>query len=328
MSATLTEILRRNRAYHPEYRRGLSNHLSMGVRSLAALGADDAQLAAFADTMWPRLEPAGDATAFTRDSWTQHLGDRAQFAAHRGYFEAAIAERGVAAVLRESLPVLMPGVGAAAFHCVIRTGYGVRFDDPAETADGLAYWAIAHQPLGALEGDATERDPLVLLDAVSRDTALAGEEIDAGLIFQAMDIAAERPGFAAAASALRVDDASLARIADAVIRLFAATGDFTALHAVTGTHAMRALQPYAPADAARWLWQALVAAYITIGAPRVEPAPRDDVPAWETIVTKARASLNEHDIKLVDVAREEEAAYGGAWYRHAAARRMRLLEES
>ena len=74
----------------------------------------------------------------------------------------------------------------------------------------------------------------------------------------------------------------------------------------------------------RWLWQAIVAAY-TVGTPAIDVVSAPNVPAWDTIIAKARDSLNEHDIKLVDVARDEEAVYGGPWYIHAAARRMRLL---
>jgi len=44
-----------------------------------------------------------------------------------------------------------------------RTGYGVRFGDDREVADGLAYWATAFVPLGPV---GTERVPHALLESV------------------------------------------------------------------------------------------------------------------------------------------------------------------
>ncbi len=327
-SEVLDDILRRNRTRHPEFRQGLSNHLSMAARSLAVLGGSDAQLNALVATLWPRLEMAKDAAAFPADGWQSQIGNRARFGQFRATFEEMLRAHGPAETLRTVLPVLMPGVGAGAFHGLIRAGYGIRFEDRAELADGLAYWAIAHQPLGRLTGDGHESDPLVLLRAVHDDPALGREEIDAGLIFESMEVAAMRPGFAQAASALRVDESTLTRLADAVIRLYAASGDFTSLHAVTATHAMRLLAPYTQTADLRWFWQALVAAYVTIGAPAVQPVERADVPAWDAIVTAARVSRDEHDLKLVDIARDEESVYGGPWYRQAAALRLGMLEES
>ena len=69
----------------------------------------------------------------------------------------------------------------------------------------------------------------------------------------------------------------------------------------------------------------LVAAYVSVHAPAlVEPAALT-VPPWAESARRARASLDEHDLKLVDIAREEEQFYKDPIYRRAAARRMRLL---
>jgi hypothetical protein len=65
----------------------------------------------------------------------------------------------------------------------------------------------------------------------------------------------------------------------------------------------------------RYFWQALVAAYISTGAPRVvEPSGKadGDAPAWRVIIPRAVASLEDHHLKLVEVAREEEAFHGDA----------------
>ena len=75
----------------------------------------------------------------------------------------------------------------------------------------------------------------------------------------------------------------------------------------------------------QFLWQAFrVAAYISMGTPSITSPGTGDVPAWDVVIKQAVASTDEHDLKLVDIAREEESSYGNPLYRRAAARRMRL----
>ncbi len=321
-SARLSAILARNHELHAEFQGGLSNHLSMGARSLAALGGSDAELDRLADSMWGRLAPLEASTrALTADTWREHLGERQDYAAYRRFFVAAIARDGVPATLRSALPALLPGVSAAAFHCLIRLGYGVRFGDPAEIADGLAYWAFAWQPLAELAPSGDLDAPLVALRGVRDDPELGGRNVDSRFIFDAMRTASSLPGFREAASGLAVREDTLARIADATVQLFVSTGSFTALHAVTATHAYRQLAPYLAERDVRWLWQAIVAAYITVGTPAIAPAPAADLPTWSALFARTCAAGDEHALKLVDVAREEERCYGGSWYRQAAALR-------
>jgi hypothetical protein len=142
-----------------------------------------------------------------------------------------------------------------------------------------------------------------------------------------MKSAAALPEFQARVNALAPDDTTLAALAAATVRLYAAGGDFTVLHAVTGTHAFRLLQPFItpPELGLRYFWQAVLAAYVSVGAPPIVDPPESDVPTWDESLERARVSLDEHDIKLVDVAHKQAAFYGDPLYRRAAARRMRLI---
>ena len=142
-----------------------------------------------------------------------------------------------------------------------------------------------------------------------------------------MKAAAELPEFQAKIDALAPDDNTLAALAATTVRIYADSDDFTALHAVTGTHAFRLLQPFiAPPELGlRYFWQAVLAAYVSVGAPRVVDPPASDVPDWNESLGRARASLDEHKIKLVDVAHEQGAFYADPLYRRAAARRLGLL---
>jgi hypothetical protein len=327
--ALLGSLLRRNHELCPDFRGGLSNHVSMGLYSLWALGADGTVLARFADARWSSLEPLpkDPGPRVTTENWTALLGRREALNGFRALFAAEVAQLGRDRVLRRYLPGLLPGIGGGAFHPLIRTGYGVRFDDDAEVIAGLAYWATAFLPLGPLAPPGRERDPRVLFQQISETPTLAGRDLSGRLIFGKMQAAAALPAFAPLASALNPDDGTLASIAAATVRLYVQSRDFTALHAVTGTHAYRLLRPFIepPEQGLRYFWQALAAAYISIGAPRMVEPPPGDAPPWNESIQRAIATLDDHDVKLVDVARAEGSFYGGSIYRRAAARRMRLI---
>jgi hypothetical protein len=327
--SVLASLLQRNHELRPDFGGGLANHVSMGLYSLSALGADAAQLERFAGAHWARLEPLPiePGPAIGAHAWKTRLGQRDAINGYRALFTQAIARHGRDATLRKYLPDLLPGIGCAGFHALIRTGYGVRFGDDREVADGLAYWAIAFTPLGPLGPVGTERDPRALLESVHETASLAGRDLPGHLIIGQMKSAAELPEFRAKVDALAPDDTTLAALAAATVRIYAGGDNFTALHAVTGTHAFRLLQPFItpPELGLRYLWQAVLAAYVSIGAPRVVDPPASDVPPWNESLERARASLDEHKIKLVDVAREQGSFYADPLYRRAAARRVKLI---
>jgi hypothetical protein len=326
----LASLLQRNHELRPDYNGGLANHLSMALYSLRALGADAAQLERLAQAQWARLEPlpAEPGPAIAAQDWKTHLGQRGAINGYRALFTQAIVRHGRDATLRRYLPELLPAIGCDAFHPLIRTGYGVRFGDDREVADGLAYWAIAFLPLGPLGPLGTEREPRALLDSVHATRTLVGRDLRGHLITGKMKSAAELPELQSKINALAPGDHTLAAIAAATVRIYADGGNFTVLHAVTGTHAYRLLQPFItpPELGLRYFWQAVLAAYVSVGAPRVVDPPAGDVPAWGESLGRARASIDEHHIKLVDVAHEQGAFYADPLYRRAAARRLGLIQ--
>jgi hypothetical protein len=119
----------------------------------------------------------------------------------------------------------------------------------------------------------------------------------------------------------RIADPKLPELARIAIEIYLATANFTALHMVTGCHATRVLRPYLGEHALDYLATALLAAYVTIGRPAFE-VEEVDAPDWETIARIAIASNDDHDLKLVYSAREEESVYGWGLHRRAAALRV------
>jgi hypothetical protein len=323
----LRSLLERNHWSSPQFGGGLSNHVSLGRLSLSALGANDERLVRFARSEGRALEPwpEGDGSVVTSQSWRAQLGRTAAFSAYRAFFASEILRAGREPTLRAYLPGLMPGVAAGAFHALIRTAYGVRFGDDREIADGLAYWATAFLPLAALGPAGEEREPRAVLARMASETSLANATLPKGLIFPRMSAAAALPAFGPLASSLGSDEQTLSGIAAAVLELYLGTGDFIALHAVTATHAYRVLSPFLEPSALRYHFQAIAAAFVSIGAPRLGPPSGSAAPPWPQIVGRTLDSVDAHDIKLVDIAREEEAHYHQPLYRRAAAQRMRMI---
>jgi hypothetical protein len=324
----LRALLDRNCGLKPEFGGGFSNHVSMALYSLAALGGTGEALVRLAEGSRQGLEPLSPAAGpeITRQSWRKWLGQPEALNGYRTLFAGEVALLGRADALKTYLPGLMPGVAAAAFHALIRTGYGVRFGDDREVADGLAYWATAYLPLGSLGKAGSEGDVTALL-AKLREGSRSGRELSGRLISDKMKAAVQEPRFRSTVDALSPADTTLARVAAAAVRLYTQSGDFTLLHAVTGAHAYRQLAPYvAPREEGiRHFWQAIAAAYVSTGAPLLEEPRPGALPPWAPTLERARGSLDAHDIKLVDIAHEEGAHYRDPIYQLAAARRVRLI---
>jgi hypothetical protein len=216
------------------------------------------------------------------------------------------------------LPALMPGVGGAAFHGAIRVAAAARSGHPDELADALASWASRWLPLGPLPaGDGPEPDP----EAVLR--RLRAGRSKQRLIVDRMAEAARTPrctpSWRGWRSTMRTADALLQRLARLAAKAYALSGNFTALHLVTGCHAMHVLLRFAPdrGAALRAFWQAYGVAVV---AAQLKPQAAGAAAALARAGRRGTASDDEHVIKLVEACREEEDAYGGDDWRAAATR--------
>src|SRR6202035_1832842 len=105
------------------------------------------------------------------------------------------------------------------------------------------------------------------------------------------------------------------RLTAVATALYAQTDDFTALHGLTGSHAISVVAPYVEDTEAlsAWWFQALAAAYLTIGAPRLVDPSEAVAPwltakvTWDDVARSATASDDEHVVKLVYTARVLDA---------------------
>jgi Questin oxidase-like len=322
--ATLHRLLDRNLQLPAEYGDGLTSHLPMALHALARLGADDARLQRFFDTYAARFasrERHPNAAPVLAD-WPPHRGRYAALSALQATFTQALERDDTATVLRRVVPQLMSGVGAAAFHGLLRTAHAFEAGHAGELAHALAYWAARWMPLEPVPTDA---DGLEVEDWAKR---LAREAIDwhpsGTLIATRMQDAQRAPAYRALSGRLRFGDDTLARLAGLAAGLYAETGNFTVLHLVTGCRALRVMLPFVgePAEAQAAVSRAVTAAFLASGAAwahRSAPPALLDAPA---LAAAAIASDDDHVIKLVDACLDESALYGDPRHRQAAARAL------
>jgi len=335
----LDDILADARHDSVEFPYLLANHAPMVLVALQRLGASDERLADYL-AIYRRVKglvPVPPRKApIERERWTEAMGDRSREADYREFFIAEVRRLGIDNSIRHYMPTLIPGVGASAMHALMRLAYGVLRMDAAEVGTALGYWATTYlrMPLATGAAPLTD-DPGVVLANSCAVPDMHRLEPETDLLWHSIRAAGEAPGFAPVVDMLAVGDDCLARLARTSLALFAATMDFSALHAVTGTHWVRLVLPHLEAEdrprLMRYFWQIIASLVPKIGFPSLPDAAtiegwrRLDAPSWDEIAAAATRSDDEHDISLTFSAREEEKIYGDPLYRVVAARRVQLI---
>jgi hypothetical protein len=329
MSDACHELLLQSGRHAPLYGDRLANHLPMALLALDRLGADADTLRRFADRYARRLVPA----AFSAIEVDPHdyLGSSGDYPRFVVFFRDRIREAGVDAVLHDWVPVLMPGLAASAFHAMIRLAYAIEGGMEDEIALALAYWASEYVTL-PLSLEAAEGS----LDQIAEGlrVKVAGHVFQPGIIIDKMGEIAWHPALAGPV----VQPATAPTLADIArfgLKAYTRREDFTLLHIVTGCHAFRIVLRYAndKALALRYLWQAALAAWLTVVANEqsaeasgTEEGTGDGPqPGEEAIAARAVLSSDDHVIKLCYSALCEYREYGDPGYLHAAARKVELV---
>jgi hypothetical protein len=335
-SPTLARLMAMMPDYSAEFGGTYANHAPMALVALDRLGARGDRLAAFFRTYRdakglrpapPRIGP------LTRETWPEAVGERARESDLVAFFEGEVDALGTRGALHAYLPRLIPGVGASAFHALMRLAYALIDDNRTEVAIALGYWAATYLPMPPATGaPPVTEDPAEVLAMVSRIEALHDLPVRE-LLWQNIRESGQCPDFAPVIDWLAVGPDTPARMAGASIALFAATQEFCALHAVTGMHWVRIVLPYCPdgEPLLRAFWQGIAGLMRQMAFPSLPDARTCrawralPVPPWAEIEAAAARSDDEHDISLVFSAREEMAVYGDPLYQLAAARRVGLV---
>jgi len=337
-SAEAEALLAEMPLWGSEFARTFANHAPMVLCALAEIGGSPAQMRRFFDFYrgYKQLSPApAPVGPLGEDDWRAMIGVREREPDLRVFFAGEVARLGIDGALRRYLPVLAPGVAASAFHALMRTAYGVLRGNDQDIAIALAYWVATYLPLPLATGaDPMTDDPAEVLRRTAEIEPLRDLKLH-DLLWQNIRDAAAVPGFAPVVDWLAIGPDTMARMAAAAIRLFAATQHFAALHVVTGLHWIRLISPHCDfathEKLLRVFWQAIAALMREMDFPQM-PAEETvkgwrelAAPDWSEIHAAAAESYDEHDISLAFSASEEMKHYRDPLYRVAAARRLGLI---
>ena len=308
VAGALHALLNQELGFEATTGRGLTNHLPMALVAKAGLGAPDEELYRFAADYRDQLVPCSPpSSTLTRRNWQKSIGQSGSFDNFRDYFERQIDQHGIETTVREHLDDLVPGIHGAGFHGAIRLAYALEVASPSRVAAGIAYLAETAVSLGEIPAatHATD-DPAVVLDAMAASgqfTSLPSLR----RISDEMQQAVRVPQFFGLLVRCAITDTTADLLRLTALRLFASSGDFTSLHAVTGMEALSTLRPFAH-DTRAFDASCLIgvaAAYATVGAPRL--ASRDyldelvatNVCGVSEISRAGAMSDDEHVAKLV-----------------------------
>jgi hypothetical protein len=326
-----------SRDWSAEFPHCLANHLPMVLVALQRMGASAERLQAYChiyrdmNQLAPVPSPLG---TITSANWRDTLGRREREGDYRRFFSSEVARLGATPAAQHYLPQLFPGFAASALHAFMRMAYATMTDSDEETGVALAYWAATYLSLGAATGSPpTTDDPLVVLGLMYVPQTFKQVEVERDLLWCFMQAVARKPEFASLVDQLAIGPQTRPRVAKVSLALLAATDDFCALHAVTGTHWLRLIEPRAQGDTAplRYLWQAVAALVPKMGFPAIpaedqlEHWRRTALPDWNEIFRQAVTHDDEHDLSLTFSASEEFRFYGDPLYKYVAAKRLKMI---
>ena len=314
----------------------LANHVPMVLVALDRLGASPQRIEQWFETYREAnslVQPPAPVAPIRAEAWNEALGDRSRESDYRAFFIAEARRLGIDAVTRLYVPHLVQGVAGSALHPLMRLAYGTMQDDVEEVGTAIGYWAACHLPLPAPGKHSSDTDdPLAVLTAVGDIDGIRSYETETDLLWHNIRAVAALPGFAPVVDRLAIGPDTPRRMAATSLALFAATMDFSALHALTGLHWVRLVAPHLDRAEAlyRAFWQVIASLVPKIGFP--EPPSVEwlaemrarSAPSWREIHAAAIASNDEHDVSLVFSAWEEEKIWLDPLYRIATARKLGL----
>lgn len=301
----MLDALRRDAVFDlpPELSGALTFHLPMELVALEVAGADAATIAARVDERLAEAYREG-----LIDPPLYRWAVRRYQPVAAGLLSADGAER--AAAFAEVLP-LGEGLAGAAFHGLIRLGYGAWMRDDAEVARGLAYLRTRRQVLAPIGADASGASPADL----SVDLPPPSERQGA-TVFDLLSLAAGtgEPARLAVDTRRHTVRAGLHEGLRIVRRN---PSSFVAVHALTGFHALCEVHllvcgeppadgTFGDAPIGVWWDSYLVAAracalLVESEAPEALAAYDDaygEVGSIDELVTASTRSDDTHDVKL------------------------------
>ncbi|GGF98811.1 MULTISPECIES: questin oxidase family protein [Cysteiniphilum] len=247
----IKDYLDKVKPYDNYYRGKLATHLPMAFIALNEMGANDCQMQKFFEYYKPKLEikPARN-MMISQDNWQAYCFKEKHFVDLEVFFASEIEKEGVDKVLNKYLPRLSQNLTSAAFHPLIRLAFAIQAESQSEIVAALAYLAdacLVITPQLVTNTTSSEKkafDAFAILEALRQNGQVIKVHKINGLIADRMRYIDGLSEFNSVFNTLANDHWTLTAIADLSLNLYLRTNNFTALHALTGTQALRVVLPY------------------------------------------------------------------------------------
>lgn len=312
--------------YASDYNGGLSSHIPMVSYSLYELGVPFDEIEKYLDKTIERINISKeDLTKLYNiddENFQEYLGVEDSLGSYYDYFSQKIDKSNYLEVIGEFLPKLIKGVAARAFHPLIRLSFAVRSENEEEVIKSLSYFASTFVPHQFDVLPPKTENPLESLKILVE--SVKGEDCSGNLIADRIEKIYRLDGFKKNAFTLKGNDSEVLLQLDIIInKLFVETKNFTILHGVTSKEALKNLLPLVKdkENVLQNYWLAILAAYISIGAPEVNDLNihiPENLPEFKDIIESNINSNNDHSIKLVNSCRIELEKSGDEVYKYIA----------
>lgn len=324
LSTTCKLLIEKGLVYHPIYAGGdASSHLPMSLLALDSMGASEEQLTKFYAKAVVNLELREKKNNDSEIKLVSNeLGKGDFFESYLTFFKKRLRQNTIDDVIKETIPVLIKGLSASAFHPIIRISYALESKYKPEIAMALASWSseyIEFQNRFEQTNETLEEIMIRVTPIGINYTFLPGNII--ARMKEINEILTNKK------TLIQPIKISLNDIREFCIKALSKQDNFTLLHTVTACHAFRRLSKYVTNsdEALRYLWESIVIAYLSTGLDYREPIVeiREVKRDWSQIIKDATNSQNNHVIKLVYTSWEEYKFYKSTIYKYVAERALK-----
>jgi len=301
----------------------LSNHGPMAAEALVALGHEYRviEFAKLYNRYYYSSYPK-KTQAVTKENWKRAISVRSRLADWVAFFGSELETAKWQDTVANWVPVLAPGLSAAAAHGVIRTGHAIRSLErnendvrKAELAQALGYWAAYFHKLPE-KNDKIETQ-WSAKGAVGSVPMIDPEKVShTRSIMRKIEVIADWEEFGDVINKLDISPAPnelIAELTETFAGIYAKHVNkdnyVSLIHSVTGTAMLRSIIPYLKGDDAKSLirygWQMAAAIYSASGNKTVNEVPAGTDLRPDDLIKRAVESNEVHAIKFTEACLRE-----------------------
>jgi hypothetical protein len=327
-------IEKHNQNFSTYYRGELYTHTPMALMALADLGASENRLEEFYNIDTRKLEPIKKESIIINDkNWKDFFGEYEHESSYIKYYQSIVDEFGIRKTLDKYFDTLIKGVGAAAFHPIIRLSYAVRDENEDEVAISLATWAASFVDLNVSPKLSNENELIDILKSFQEIDFNQSEKIEGDNIAIRMKKVSEDKSYKKLSPTIISSELEKDKLENSLLWLYSQTNNFTLLHAVTSHHAFESLVEFSQniTESRAYFWKAVLAAYLsTTGVVKIDlnwKYPKiENLPSWDELKSRAIKSNDDHVIKLVHVLDLKDKEKLDYELRYASALKLNMLK--